>query len=256
MRWNMKTIFDRTQMLLGADTMSMLKKKSVIVFGVGGVGGYVVESLVRAGIYNIAIVDYDIVDITNINRQIIALHSTVGRKKVEVMKERILDINPEADIRIFDEKLTENNIDSFNLKEYSYIVDAIDDVPAKLLLIKTADELNVPIISSMGTGNKFNPNMLFIDDIKKTNTCPLAKVIRKETAKMGIKHLKVLFSTELPHREELPDDGSHTPSSISFVPAAAGLLIGAEVVKDFFYMAPKERAIFGFKLPEKVKVNY
>lgn len=252
----MKTIFDRTQMLLGADTMSMLKKKKVIVFGVGGVGGYVVESLVRAGIYNIAIVDYDIVDVTNINRQIIALHSTVGRKKVEVMMERILDINPEAEIKIFDEKLTENNIGDFNLKEYSYIVDAIDDVPAKLLLIKTADGLNVPIISCMGTGNKFNPGMLVIDDIKKTNTCPLAKVIRKETAKMGIKHLKVLFSTEVPHREEEPEDGSHTPSSISFVPATAGLLIAAEVVKDFFYMAPKERAIFGIKLPDKTKVNY
>ena len=229
----MKTIFDRTQMLLGADTMSMLKKKKVIVFGVGGVGGYVVEALVRAGIYNIAIVDYDIVDVTNINRQIIALHSTVGRKKVEVMKERILDINPEAEIRIFDEKLTESNLGDFNLKEYSYIVDAIDDVPAKLLLIKTADTLNVPIISCMGTGNKFNPGMLIVDDIKKTNTCPLAKVIRKETAKMGIKHLKVLFSTEVPHREEEPEDGSHTPSSISFVPATAGLLIAAEVVKGF-----------------------
>ncbi len=252
----MKTIFDRTQMLLGAETMSMLMKKKVIVFGVGGVGGYVIESLVRAGIYNIAIVDYDTVDVTNINRQIIALHSTVGRKKVEVMKERILDINPDAEVTIFDEKLTESNIDAFNLKEYSYVVDAIDDVPAKLLLIKTADELNVPIISSMGTGNKFNPNMLIIDDIKKTNTCPLAKVIRKETAKMGIKHLKVLFSTEAPHREELPEDGSHTPASISFVPATAGLLIAAEVVKDFFFMAPKERAIFGFKIPEKVKANY
>lgn len=247
----MKTIFDRTRMLLGADTMSMLKKKNVIVFGVGGVGGYVVESLVRAGIHNIAIVDYDIVDITNINRQIIALYSTVGRKKVEVMKERIMDINPEAEVKIFDERLTEKNIGDFNLKEYSYIVDAIDDVPAKLLLIKTADELKVPIICSMGTGNKFNPNMLIIDDIRKTNTCPLAKVIRKETAKMGIKNLKVLFSTELPHREELPEDGSHTPSSISFVPAAAGLLIGAEVVKDFFYMVPKERSIFGFRIPEK-----
>jgi tRNA threonylcarbamoyladenosine dehydratase len=252
----MKTIFDRTQMLLGTDTMNMIKRKKIIVFGVGGVGGFIVESLVRAGIQTIAIIDYDTVDITNINRQIIALHSTIGRKKVEVMEERIKDINPDAEVRAYAEKLTPDTIESFHLKEYDYIIDAIDDVPAKLLLIKTADELNVPIISSMGTGNKFNPNMLFIDDIKKTNTCPLAKVVRKETAKMGIKHLKVLFSTEAPHREELPEDGSHTPASISFVPATAGLLIAAEVVKDFFFMAPKERALFGIKLPEKVKVDY
>lgn len=253
----MKTIFDKTQMLLGAGTMNLIKQKKIILFGVGGVGGYVAEALVRAGIHTIAIVDYDTVDITNINRQIIALHSTIGRKKTEVMEERIKDINPAAEVRAFAERLTSENIDAFHLSEYDYIVDAIDDVPAKLLLIKTANQLNVPIISSMGTGNKFDPSLLRIDDIKKTNTCPLARVIRKETAKMGIKSLKVLFSTEAPHREELPADGSSTPSSISFVPSAAGLLIASEVIRDMLYTAPAERAIFGFKIPTpKIKADY
>ena len=248
----MKSIFDRTQMLLGRDTMNLIKKKKIIVFGVGGVGGYTIEALVRAGIYKISIVDFDTVDITNINRQIIALHSTIGRMKVEVMEERIKDINPEAEVRVFAEKLTRENKDAFQLKEYDYIVDAIDDVPAKLLLIKAANELGVPIISSMGTGNKFDPALLQISDIKKTNTCPLAKVIRKETAAMGIKHLKVLFSAEVPHREELPDDGSRSPSSISFVPSTAGLLIASEVIRDLLYTAPSERSIFGMKRPAPI----
>lgn len=253
----MKSMFERTQMLLGANTLNMLKKKKVIVFGVGGVGGFAVEALIRAGIHTIAIVDYDIVDITNINRQIIALHSTIGRKKVEVMEERIRDINPEAEVRAYTERLTEENLESFHLSEYDYIVDAIDDVPAKLLLIREANENNIPILSSMGTGNKFDPSLFRIDDIKKTNTCPLAKVIRKETAKMGIKNLKVLFSTEIPHREELPEDGSRSPSSISFVPSTAGLLIAAEVVRDFLFTVPTERAIFGFKIgPKKIKTDY
>lgn len=253
----MKNIFARTQMLLGASALNLIKKKKVIVFGVGGVGGYAVEALVRTGIQTIAIVDFDTVDVTNINRQIIALHSTIGRKKVKVMEERIKDINPEAEVRTYAEKLTDGNIDSFLLSEYDYIVDAIDDVPAKLLLIRTANELNVPIISSMGTGNKFDPSLFRIDDIRKTNTCPLAKVIRKETAKMGIKHLKVLFSTEVPHREELPDDGSRAPSSIAFVPSTAGLLIASEVIKDLLYTAPAEKAIFGIKLSApKIKTDY
>ena len=248
--------FTRTILAIGADAFGKLRKARVTIGGIRAVGGFAAEGLARSGIGHLRLIDIDTIQRTNINRQIIALHSTVGRKKVEVMQERSMDINPKAEVTVFDEKLTESNIDAFNLKEYRYIVDAIDVLPAKLLLIKTADEMNVPIISSMGTVNKFNPNMLAVDDIKRTNTCPLAKIIRKETAKMGIKHLKVLFSTEVPHREEEPEDGSHTPSSISFVPATAGLLIAAEVVKDFFYMAPKERAIFGIKLPDKTKVNY
>ena len=253
----MKTIFDRTRMLLGTELMNRILAKKVIVFGVGGVGGFVVEALVRAGIQTIAIVDYDIVDITNINRQIIALHSTIGRAKVEVMEERIKDINPNAEIRIFAEKLTSENIEDFNLNEYDYIVDAIDDVPAKLLLISTAKQLEVPIICSMGTGNKFDPSHFRIDDIKKTHTCPLAKAIRKETAKMGIKHLKVLYSSEVPHREELPEDGSRSPSSISFVPASAGLLIASEVIKDLMQSLSNDRMIFGIKKPvPRIKADY
>ena len=253
----MKTIFDRTQMLLGARALELIKRKKLIVFGVGGVGGYTVEALARAGIQTIAIVDYDTVDITNINRQIIALHSTIGRKKAELMEERIKDINPEAAVSAFTEKLTADNIESFRLSEYDYIVDAIDDVPAKLLLISQADQLNIPIISSMGTGNKFDPSLFKIADIRKTNSCPLAKVIRKETAKMGVKHLKVLFSTEVPHREELPEDGSRSPSSISFVPSTAGLLIAAEVIRDLLFTAPSNRGIFGIKIPNaKIKADY
>ena len=253
----MKTIFDRTQMLLGARALELIKRKKLIVFGVGGVGGYTIEALARAGIQTIAIVDYDTVDITNINRQIIALHSTIGRKKAELMEERIKDINPEAAVSAFTEKLTADNIESFRLSEYDYIVDAIDDVPAKLLLISQADQLNIPIISSMGTGNKFDPSLFKIADIRKTNSCPLAKVIRKETAKMGVKHLKVLFSTEVPHREELPEDGSRSPSSISFVPSTAGLLIAAEVIRDLLFTAPSNRGIFGIKIPNaKIKADY
>jgi len=253
----MKTIFERTQMLLGMNALNLIKQKKVIVFGVGGVGGFTIEALVRAGIQTIAIVDYDIIDITNINRQIIALHSTIGRKKAEVMEERIKDINPEAEVRVYTEELTSDNIETFRLNEYDYIVDAIDDVAAKLLLISQAKQLNVPIISSMGTGNKFDTSLFKIDDIKKTSTCPLAKVIRKETAKMGIKNLKVVFQTELPHREELPVDGSRSPSSISFVPSAGGLLIASEVIRDLLFTAPNSRGIFGIKIPTvKIKADY
>jgi len=253
----MKTIFDRTRMLLGPEMLKRIQARKIIIFGVGGVGGFTVEALVRAGISTISIVDYDIVDITNINRQIIALHSTIGKKKVEVMADRIRDINPEAEVRTFAERLTSDNIDTFHLEEYDYIVDAIDDVPAKLLLIQKANEKAIPIISSMGTGNKFDPSQFRISDIKKTNTCPLAKVIRKETAKMGIKHLKVLFSTEPPHREELPEDGSRSPASISFVPATAGLLIASEVVKDLLISAPNDKIIFGIKMPaQRIKADY
>lgn len=253
----MKTIFDRTRMLLGTDLLNKIQSKKVIVFGVGGVGGYVIEALVRAGIQTVAIVDYDIVDITNINRQVIALHSTIGRKKVTVMEERIKDINPQAEVKVFDDRLTSDNLESFQLNEYDYIVDAIDDVPAKLILVKEADHQNIPIISSMGTGNKFDPAKFRIDDIKKTHTCPLAKIIRKEISKMGIKHLKVLFSTEVPHREELPEDGSRSPSSISFVPATAGLFIASEVIKDLLQAMPSDKMIFGIRKPApKIKANY
>ena len=253
----MRTIFDRTQMLLGMELLKRIQSSKIIIFGVGGVGGFAVEALVRAGVQTIAIVDYDLIDITNINRQLIALHSTIGKLKVEVMAGRIKDINPDAEVRAFADRLTAENIETFHLDEYDYIVDAIDDVPAKLLLIREAKRENIPIICSMGTGNKFDPAQFKITDIKKTNTCPLAKIIRKETAKMGIKQLKVLFSTEAPHREELPEDGSRSPSSISFVPATAGLLIASEVIKDLLVMTPSDKMIFGIKKPvPKIKADY
>ena len=162
----MKTIYDRTRMLVGSENLNRIKEKSVIAFGVGGVGGFVIETIVRAGIGKIAMIDFDTVDITNINRQIIALHSTIGRHKTEVMGERIKDINPDAQVKIFTEKLSAENIEDFNLGEYDYIVDAIDDIPAKLLLIQKAKSMNIPIISSMGVGNKFDPSQLKIADIK------------------------------------------------------------------------------------------
>lgn len=253
----MKTIFDRTRMLMGADTMSMFRKKKIVIFGVGGAGGYAAEALARAGIYNIGLVDHGIIDITDINRQITALQSTIGRKKTEVMEERIREINPDAEVRIFSVMLGAENIASFRLEDYDYIVDALDDIPAKLLLICEAKKLNIPIISCMSTGNRFDPVKLNIDDIKRSNACPMSKVIRKEIGNMGIKHLKVIFSTEEPHREEAGDDDSDAPSSISFVPSAAGILVAAEVVRDLLYSAPTERTLFGIKLAgQKVKAEY
>lgn len=253
----MKTMYDRTRMLLGTDGLNIVKSSNVIVFGVGGVGGYAIEALVRAGIGKVSIVDFDTVDVTNINRQIIALQSTIGRLKTEVMAERIKDINSDIDVKVISEKLNTENIDEFSLEEYDYIIDAIDDVKAKLMLITKAKQLGVPIICSMGTGNKFDPSQLKISDIKKTHTCPLAKIIRKEVGKLGIKELKVLYSTEIPHREELPNDNSRAPSSISFVPSTAGLLIAAEVIKDLLISDSGEKYLFGIKLrPPKIKVEY
>ncbi|MDD2215107.1 MAG: tRNA threonylcarbamoyladenosine dehydratase [Eubacteriales bacterium] len=228
----MATVYDRTEMLLGKDAMGRIKMKKVIIFGIGGVGGFVAEALARVGIGTIGIVDYDQVDVTNINRQIIALHSTIGKHKTLIMKERIKDINPNIRVDDYAEKLTEVNLESFFPKKWDYIVDAIDDVPAKLLLIQEVSRRGISIISSMGTGNHYDPGSFKIADIKKTHTCPLAKRIRKETAKMDIKELKVLFSTEKPYREISPETGNFSPASIAFAPATAGLMIAAEVVHD------------------------
>lgn len=243
----MKTVYDRTKMLLGEQQLNALKEKRVLVFGVGGVGGFVIEALGRVGIGNLTIVDYDTIDVTNINRQIIALHSTVGRLKTEVMKERLQDMNPEIEVEAISKKLTKETIGEFRIESYDYIVDAIDDVQGKLLLITRAKSGGIPIISSMGTGNKFDPSQFKIVDIKKTHTCPLAKVIRKEVSKRGIKNLKVLFSPEIPHREEPAELGNQAPASISFVPATAGLMIASEVVRDFIVEGPKEKRMFGIK---------
>lgn len=228
----METIYDRTEKLLGKKAMELLKKRKVLIFGIGGVGGYVVEALARVGVGTIGIVDFDRVDITNINRQIIALHSTIGKKKIQVMEERIHDINPFIRVETFEERLSEGTIENYHLKSWDYIVDAIDDVAGKIILIKKAKELEVPIICSMGTGFHFKPECLQITDINKTHTCPLAKLIRKELRKIGINQLKVLFSSEKPIKEQCSEEKSYKTASIAFVPGVAGLMIAAEVIKD------------------------
>lgn len=219
--------FARTSLLIGEDNLNKLINSKVIVFGVGGVGSYVVESLVRSGIGNISIVDFDVVDITNINRQIIALHSTIGKKKVEVMKERILDINPNINVTIYDTFVSCETIDNFNMADYDYVIDCIDNVTGKLHIIENCIKNNIKVISSLGTANKLDPSKLILTDISKTNTCPLAKVMRLELRKRGINHLNVLFSNELPIKND-----SNILGSISFVPSTGGLLISSKVIKD------------------------
>ena len=229
----MSNEFSRTETLLGLDRMNKLKNSRVIIFGVGGVGGYVIEALTRSSFKQIDIVDFDSVSITNINRQIIALHSTVGKLKIDVMKERMLDINPNILVNTYPVFLDGTNIESFNLSQYDYVIDAIDSVTSKILLIEYCVKNNIKIISSMGTGNKLDPSLFKISDISKTSVCPLAKVIRYELRKRGINHLKVLFSTETPIKNFVEGEGNKlAPSSISFVPSSAGLLIASEVIKD------------------------
>ncbi|WP_338944329.1 tRNA threonylcarbamoyladenosine dehydratase [Fusobacterium pseudoperiodonticum] len=226
----------RTELLIGSDNLEKLKNSNIIVFGLGGVGGAAVESLVRAGIGNLSIVDFDIVDKTNLNRQIITTQSTIGRAKVEVAKERILAINPEINLTVYHEKFLKENTDLFfKDKKYDYIVDAIDLVTAKLDLIEFATKSKIPIISCMGTGNKLDPSRFQVADIKKTSVCPLAKVIRKELKNRRISKLKVVYSDEVP-RKPLNLDGGREKfknvGSISFVPPVAGMLLASAVIKD------------------------
>lgn len=220
--------FSREERLIGKENVEKLNKSKVAVFGIGGVGSFVVEGLSRAGIGKFQLVDNDTVDITNINRQIHANITTVGKNKVDVMKKRILSINPEAEVDVSTEffmpgsKLVDNSLD--------YIVDAIDTVTGKIELVCRANELNIPIISAMGTGNKLDPTKFEVTDIYKTSVCPLAKVMRKELRSRGIQKLKVVYSKEEPIK---PNDGDYkTPASISFVPSVAGLIIAGEVIKD------------------------
>jgi len=219
--------FERTKSLIGDDALKKIKNSSVIVFGVGGVGGYAIEALTRAGIGNIGIVDNDVINLSNLNRQIVALHSNIGRYKVDVMKERMLDINPNIKTDVYNIFFDENTVNDFNFKKYDYVIDAIDFVKSKLLLVEICKKLNIPIISSMGTGNKLDPVKFEIDDIYKTSVCPLARAMRSELKKRNIKELKVLYSKEIPVKT-----GSKAPSSISFVPPVAGLIIAGEVIKD------------------------
>ena len=219
--------FTRTRMLLGSEEVDRLRKASVLLFGIGGVGGFTCEALARAGVGRIHIVDKDVVDITNINRQIIATHDTVGRPKVEVMKERILSINPAAAVEATECFYLPDRAAEFDFGAYDYVIDAIDNVSAKLSIICEAKAAGTPVISSMGTGNKLDPTRFEIADIHKTSVCPLAKVIRKGLKDRGIKDVKVLYSREEPVRT-----GLRTPASVSFVPSVAGLIIAGEVIKD------------------------
>lgn len=216
----------RTASLIGEEAIVKLSKSKVAVFGLGGVGGHAAEALVRSGIGAMDIIDGDKVALSNINRQIIALHSTVGKLKTDVCAERFLDINPELILRKFPLFLNENSISAFDFSEYDYVVDAVDDVAAKVLLAEICSRLKVKIISCMGAGNKLDPMGFKTADIFSTNVCPLARVMRHELRNRGIESLNVVFSKELPIRND------RIPASCAFVPAAAGLLIASQVVKD------------------------
>ena len=230
--------FNRTELLLGKDNMEKLSKAHVIVFGVGGVGGYVVEALARSGIYYFTLVDNDVVSETNINRQIIATFDTIGEAKVEVMKKRILSINPEAEVVIRKCFYLPETANEFDFSQYHYVVDCVDTVKAKLSIIEEAKNNNVPVISAMGAGNKMNPAMLEVSDISKTSVDPLAKVIRTELRKRGINHLKVVYSKEQPIQitdpnVELKEKSQRpVPGSNAFVPSAMGLIMASEIIKD------------------------
>ena len=231
--------FGRTRILLGNEAMERLSKARVAVFGIGGVGGHVVEALVRSGVGCIDIIDKDTVSVTNINRQLIATTKTVGMDKVDVMKERILEINPEVKVNAHKCFYLPETKDLFDFNEYDYIVDAVDTVTAKIMLVMQANEAHTPIISSMGAGNKLDPTAFEVADIYKTSVCPLAKVMRKELKKRGIKKLKVVYSKEEPIKArasiENDDEVSSkraTPGSIAFVPSVVGLIIAGEVIKD------------------------
>ena len=225
----MNNRFLRTKSLIGEENFNKLNNSSVAVFGIGGVGGQAVEALARAGIGRIALVDADVVDISNINRQIVALHSTVGRPKVDVMEERIKDINPDAEVikfHMFFEPDTE-----FDFTDYDYIIDAIDSMKSKVSLIERATRANVKIISALGAGNKVCPDAFTITDIGKTHTDPLARKLRKELKNLGIEHHKVVWSDEVPFGCATDENGRRVPSSISFVPPAAGLLLASDCIK-------------------------
>lgn len=233
----MDEIFSRAELLLGSAAMEKLKNSRVAVFGVGGVGGYAVEALARTGVGTIDIVDKDVVSPSNINRQIIATVDTVGEKKTEVMKNRIKAINPDATVNAYNIFYDAETADSFDLAAYDYVVDAIDTVTCKLLLICAAKKAGTPIISSMGAGNKLDPTAFEVSDIYKTSVCPLAKVMRRELKKRGVTALKVVYSKEEPisalNGEKPPEEhGKRIPASVAFVPSVAGLIIAGEVIKD------------------------
>ena len=228
----MNEIFSREELLLGAQAIKNLKNSSVALFGVGGVGSFAAEALARAGVGKITLIDSDNVSYSNINRQLIALHSTIGKDKVSVAKNRILDINPNAEVFTFNEFYLESNCNFIDFKDYDYIIDAIDTVSAKLHIICRAKELNIPVISCMGTGNRLDPTRFKVTDIYKTEGCPLARVMRQELRKRGIKSLTVVFSDEEAKRHNSADENDRTIGSISFVPSCAGLIAAGHVIKN------------------------
>ena len=226
--------FSRTELLLGAQAMEKLKNSRVAVFGVGGVGGYVVEALARSGVGELDLIDNDTVSLTNINRQIIALHSTVGRLKVDVAAERIRDVNPDAVVHRHACFFLPENADAFDFSQYDYVVDAIDTVSGKIEIILRSQAAGVPVISAMGAGNKLNPGLFKVADIYDTKVCPLARAMRGLLKKKGVKKLKVVYSEEeaTKPREEIDENGRILPGSLSFVPPVMGLMLAGEVVKD------------------------
>ena len=230
--------FSRTELLIGKQGLEKLHNAKIAIFGIGGVGSFVVEGLVRAGVQKFVLVDNDKISLTNLNRQLIATQKTIGKDKVEVAKERILGINPKAKVEVFKEFFLPNSNTNIITKELTYVVDCIDTVTAKIEIVMQCKNLKIPIISAMGTGNKLNPLKLEVTDIYKTNVCPLAKVMRKELRKRNINELKVVYSTEEPIKlklqnyEEKNVTKRQVPGSISFVPSVAGLIIAGEVVKE------------------------
>lgn len=229
----MKNEFTRTELLIGKTGVEKLKNSKVIVYGIGGVGSYVVEALARAGIGHIVIVDFDKVDITNINRQLLATHSTIGKDKIEVMKERILDINPNAMVEAYKPDEIENGEESLINNSVTYVVDAIDTITNKIKLIERANKENVKIISATGAANKLDPTAFEVADIYKTSMCPVCKILRKELKQRGIKHLKVVYSKEIPIKPKIEEKtNERVLGSISFVPSVAGLIIASQVVKE------------------------
>lgn len=236
--------FSRTELLIGQVALEKLQNSCVAIFGVGGVGGYVCEALVRSGVGHFDLIDNDTVSLTNINRQIIALHSTIGKLKVDVMKERMLDINPDVDVSVHPCFYLPETTDQFDFSNYDYVVDAIDTVTGKIEIIVQADAHQVPVISSMGAGNKLNPSMMEVSDIYKTSVCPLARVMRRELKKRHIKHCKVVYSKEKAIQpsqaslEKYVADSEENftkksiPGSTAFVPSVAGLILASEVIKD------------------------
>ena len=230
----MESQFSRMELLLGQELLPVLQQAKIAVFGIGGVGGYVVEALARCGIGHFDLIDNDKVALSNLNRQIIAVHSTIGQYKVDVMKKRILDINPEADVSLHRCFFLPDQSDQFDFSKYSYIVDAIDTVTAKIELVVQAKKAGVPIISSMGAGNKLDPTCFEVTDIYKTKICPLARVMRRELKKRKIDQLKVVYSTEEAKKPQQHEENKERlpPGRIAFVPSVAGLIVASEVVKD------------------------